>query len=69
MCHMFADTEEELHFMANKLGLKKKWFQISNSGVPHYDICQSKRKIAINFGAIEINREQVLKIIFRWKSK
>ena len=45
MCHMTADSIEELHEMANKIGLKKEWFQPLSR--PHYDITQSKKKLAI----------------------
>ena len=27
MCHMVADTLEELHIMADAIGVKRKWFQ------------------------------------------
>ena len=56
MCHMLADTEEELHAMASRIGIKRQWFQ--NDKYPHYDICKSKRAEAVSFGAIEINRRQ-----------
>jgi hypothetical protein len=46
---MTADTLEELHEMAEKLGLRR-WFQ--NTGTPHYDLCKSKRLKAIKLGAI-----------------
>lgn len=60
MCHMLADSIEELHDMAEKIGVKKKWFQIDNMFL-HYDICQSKRKLAIKNGAIEMNTKDILK--------
>jgi len=49
MCHMIADTEEELHQMADKIGVARKWYQRN-----HYDICLSKKKLAIQHGAKEI---------------
>jgi hypothetical protein len=47
---MVADDINELHEMANKIGLKRSWFQ-DGSSHPHYDICLSKKQLAISFGA------------------
>jgi len=46
MSHMVADRDDELHEMAAKIGLARKWFQGD-----HYDICMSKRSQAIAMGA------------------
>ncbi|MEH1786919.1 MAG: DUF4031 domain-containing protein [Nostoc sp.] len=51
-CHLTADTIEELHQMAEGIGLKKTYFQ--NKSVPHYDLIPSKRRLALKHGAIEI---------------
>lgn len=60
MCHMMADSLEELHAMADKLGLKREWFQ--DGRFPHYDICKSNREKAISLGATVISsREMVTK--------
>lgn len=60
MCHMVADTLEELHDMAEMLGLKRSWFQ--NKRMPHYDISKSVRARAVGLGAVEISsRELVMK--------
>lgn len=67
MCHMLADSIEELHSMANKLGLKPSWFQ--NRKTPHYDICKSMRLKALAYGAIEISNKETVQIIKRWKNK
>ena len=61
MCHLMADTVEELHAMADKIGIQRKWFQ--NKSTPHYDICKSKRAAAILNGAIEIDRHQTVELI------
>lgn len=66
MCHMVADTLEELHAMAEKLRLRREWFQ--DHATPHYDICQAKRKEAVKLGAKEIDRRQVVSIIRRWRA-
>jgi len=50
MCHMIADTDDELHAMADKIGVARKWFQKD-----HYDIAKSKRDLAIKFGAVKID--------------
>lgn len=53
MCHMIADTDRELHTMAKRIGVQRKWFQHPKTN-PHYDICLSKRRLALQFGAVEI---------------
>lgn len=58
MCHLMADTLEELHDMAESIGLKRDWFQDTKSG-PHYDVASSKRKSAIRNGAVEITKMQM----------
>ena len=60
MSHMIADSIEELHEMADKIGVSRKYFQDKPSK-PHYDICQIKRSIAIKyFGAIEITKQELV---------
>lgn len=62
MCHMVAHTLEELHEMADQLGLKREWFQ-DRPGFPHYDICQTKKAQAIKLGAVEVTtRDMVMTI-------
>lgn len=62
MCHMVADSLEELHDMAKKIGMKREWFQ-DNKDHPHYDLSITKRKLAIQFGAIEIDNKQLVELI------
>jgi len=57
MCHMIADTPEELRAMAEKIGVALKWFQ-AEASVPHFDIAKSKRALAIAAGAVEIERKE-----------
>lgn len=52
-CHMYADSLEELHLMAQRIQMRKEWFQVSNSGIPHYDLSKSRRNMAVAQGAIE----------------
>lgn len=68
-CHMTADTEEELHQLALKIGMKRSWFQDGETHtMPHYDLVNSKRKLAIKFGAIEIDRAEVIKKLKEYKA-
>lgn len=58
MCHMFADSIEELHKMADKIGLRRSWFQ-RGSRLEHYDVCLSKRALAVRHGAILVDTKWV----------
>ena len=49
MCHMIADTEDELQAMADKIGVARKCFQGD-----HYDICVAMRTLAVANGAVEL---------------
>lgn len=51
MCHLIADTDEELRAFATLIGLKDVWHQGD-----HFDISLSKRKLAVLYGAREISR-------------
>lgn len=67
MSHMLADSEEELHQMAAAIGLKRAWFQ--NHGTPHYDLCQTKRQLAIQRGAVQVGRRELVVIIRRLREE
>lgn len=56
--HLFADTEAELHEFAQKIGLKRSWFQDHNM-LPHYDVTTSMREKAIGLGAVKVTMQQV----------
>lgn len=58
MCHMIADTTEELLTMARKIGVQIKWLQKSGTAQEHFDICMSMRDKAIANGAISISWRQ-----------
>lgn len=64
-CHMIADTEDELHAMARRLGLKRSYFQ-HNPRTPwhdHYDLVPSKRTKAIEYGAKAIDSHEFGKML------
>lgn len=58
MCHMIADTDEELHAMADRIGVARRWFQKPGTPRRHYDIALTKRALAVQAGAIEITWRQ-----------
>lgn len=66
MCHMIADTLEELHAMASWIGLKREWFQPGST--PHYDVCLGRRALAIKAGAVEVSRREIVEILRRLRS-
>ncbi len=68
-CHMIADTLEELHQMADKIGMKRSWFQSGKVDMPHYDLVESKRKLAIKNGAVEISRKQIVERLIKHKDQ
>ena len=53
MCHMIGTDEAELHAIADRIGVARKWYQAD-----HYDIAVSKRKLAVAAGAVEITWRQ-----------
>lgn len=57
-CHLLTDNDdpEELHVFAEKIGLKRSYFQPGR--LPehnHYDLTENKRWQAIAKGAVEID--------------
>jgi len=54
MCHMLADSDEELLAMADKIGVQRKWHQHPGTSKSHFDIALSKRALAVAHGAVEI---------------
>ena len=59
MSHLISDNEKELHAMAGKIGVARRWYQGD-----HYDICLSKRALAISLGAVEVTMRQLAGISY-----
>ncbi len=55
MCHMIADTEAELLTMADRIGVDRRWHQNPGTHRSHFDICKTKRALAVQAGAVEIS--------------
>lgn len=56
MCHLWADSLDELHGFAARLGLKRAWFQEPpKASWCHYDVGKRLRARAIALGAIPVD--------------
>lgn len=66
-CHMFTDNAdiEELHAFALRMGMKRQWFQ-PHAIAPHYDLTRSRRELALELGALEIDRKRASAI---WRAR
>lgn len=66
-CHLTADTEEELHRFALRLGLRRSWFQKKGEHDYrwHYDIVPTKRPQAVRMGAVEVDRRFIGQLMIR----
>lgn len=63
MCHMMADTTEELLAMADRIGVQRKWIQKAGTVYEHFDIAMGKRALAVAAGAVEVSRRDIGRII------
>lgn len=66
MCHMFAERVEDLHAMAARIGIARRWFQ-NKPGFPHYDICKAKRVLAVQYGANEVDRQEFVALVRKFR--
>lgn len=59
LSHMLADTDEELHEMARRIGVARRWWQSpEKTSGSHYDIALSKKALALQAGAVAITARQ-----------
>ena len=65
-CHLFADTVEELKTFARSMFLRDEWIQEKTAFV-HYDLTKKMRAIALNNGALAVDRRFVAGFITRSK--
>ncbi|MBY0259562.1 DUF4031 domain-containing protein [Methylobacterium sp.] len=65
MCHLWADSLDELLAMVDRIGVNRRWIQghptLSHgkhreASWVHFDISKGKRALAIHAGAIETDR-------------
>lgn len=55
--HLMADTLDELHAFAARLGIPRRAFQDKRSGA-HYDVTAELRSAALALGAMPISRHR-----------
>jgi len=65
MCHVVGDDLEELHAMAERLGVRR-WFQ-DQGRYPHYDVSKGRRAISVYFGAVETDERRIVEVAKRAK--
>ncbi len=65
MCHMWADSDDELLAMADKIGVGRHWIQghptlslekYKKASWVHFDIAKSKRSLAVRYGARQTDK-------------
>jgi glycine/D-amino acid oxidase-like deaminating enzyme len=59
---MYADTLDELHDLARRVGLKRAWFQ--DGTLQHYDLTPGRRAAAVAAGAVEHTRREAVE---KWR--
>jgi hypothetical protein len=65
MCHMMADSLEELYEMGDKIGVNRKWIQKIGTPHEHFDVCLSAKKKAIALGALEVGWPKIAELCER----
>jgi hypothetical protein len=61
-CHMWADTPDELHAFARRLGLKRAWFQ-DHRLLPHYDLTGPRLIAALKLGAQAVDPKAFIRSV------
>ena len=66
--HLFCDPGniEKLHEFAQKIGLKKEWFQ-NKPQFPHYDLSPGMRTRAVKSGAEEVSHKDMVDSMNKWR--
>lgn len=61
MCHMMADTHQELVNMAVHIGIHTKWIQKEGTIYEHFDVCLQMKQRAIKLGAVQMTAKEMVK--------
>lgn len=65
LCHMLADSREELDAMADKIGVARKWIQSEGTHREHYDVSLGARAKAVAAGAVEVSLRELATVMNR----
>lgn len=65
MCHLLADSTDELLAMADTIGVQRKWLQKAGTPMEHFDISLAKRSLAVRAGAVEVAMHDTGEIVRR----
>ena len=66
MSHLMADTQKELLQAADALGLRHSWLQNKDQPSEHFDVSESKRKLAIDrLGAVPVTSRKLVEVVRR----
>ena len=68
MSHMIADSTDELLAMADEIGLDSRWLQYGGTRLEHFDVSLSKRRLAVEAGAVEITWRELGRMLLEKKS-
>jgi hypothetical protein len=67
-CHLLADTREELHAMADELGIPRRFFQ-EHPWRWHHDLPAHLRPRAVALGAREVTMHEVGALLRRRRAE
>ena len=67
-CHLLADTRDELHAMADELGIPRRFFQ-DHPWRWHHDLPEHLRRQAVELGARELTLREVGELLKRRKAE
>ena len=63
MCHMIADSTEELVAMARRIGVNPKWIQKPGTPREHFDISLGCKARALVEGAVLIDQRDTARMV------
>ncbi len=64
VCRMMADSDAELHAMADKIGIERRhWRERAGGFASHYEIGLSKRALAVKSGAVEVSARRMFHML------